>query len=136
MSELRQNSTKGTGCLIIFLASLSLYQIFFALRVFNNVGLYTGHLSMPPALQIGIAIVWAILFITALLRLVMGKSHAVGYSACLMISFVVFALLQTIFFAQADYERKRIPFLVVGTILILIAPVLLLLRRKTQGAEQ
>jgi hypothetical protein len=53
-----------------------------------------------------------------------------------MIAFILYNLLHTMIFVQADYERKRIPFLVMVTILILIAPIGVLLRRKIQGAEQ
>lgn len=136
MSESGQDSAKRSGCFILFLAILSLYQIFFAFRVFNDNGLYGNSLSLPPIVQAGLAVLWAILFLVALLGLVRGQSYAVGYSAWLMISFIVYSLLRIVFFAQADYDRQRIPFLVVGTILILIIPAWLLLRGKAQGMTQ
>jgi len=136
MSKGSQHGRKASGCLVSFIAILGLYQIFFAIRVFNDSGLYGNSLSLSPMLQIGLASVWTILFLTALLGLVRSQDHAVGYSAWLILSFIVYGLLRTSLFAQADYDRQRIPFLVMGTVLILIVPVWSLLKRKTQGTEQ
>jgi hypothetical protein len=134
MSEANPISPKRSGCLFFILAILSLYQILFAFRVLNNNGLYGDSLSLPSVLQAGLAFLWVTLFLSALLRLARGKRYTLGYSGCLILGFMIYGLLQTILFAQADYERKRIPFLVIATIVILIAPVWLLLRREKQSA--
>lgn len=136
MSEQSQNSPKRYGCLLSILAILSLYQILFAFRVLMDSGLYGDSLSLSPILQAGIAILWVILFLIALIRLARGKRYGLGYSAWLILSFIIYGALRTILFAQADYERNRIPFLAISTILILIVPVLLLLRRDNHSTEQ
>jgi putative exporter of polyketide antibiotics len=136
MSEQNQKSPKRYAYLLFILAILSLYQILFAFRVLIDRGLYGDNLSLSPVIQAGMALLWAILFLIAVLGLARGKRFGLGYSAWLIISFVVYNVLRVILFAQADYERNRIPFLVMGAIMILIIPVLVLLRRDNQSAEQ
>lgn len=128
MSDDPPELTQRPGCLIIIVALLGLYQIIFASRVLQQAHILTGH-PIPIAIQVGLAVGWALAFFVAAVGLVRGKWLALRYSGWLMVAFFAYNLLRIALFAQADYDRSRLPFLIGLTLLILVVPMLVLLRR-------
>lgn len=126
-------SKQAHGCLFILLSIFGLYQILFTFHVLLNNAVDANSVSLPPMFQASMAIAWFIAFMTALLMLGRKWRYAVRYSGWLIIGFVLSRLVQTALFAQADYDRNRLTFLIIVTLLILIVPTLLLLQGREKG---
>jgi len=75
--------------------------------------------SVPPALDIFMGIGWAVLF--ALLVRGVGRSRAGRRRAALCLGgYAAYALLRLNLFAQAGYDRGRLPFLLMMVVFILL----------------
>ena len=130
-----QPPSQGAGCLFIFTLILGLYQILFASRVLLHTGVNLDSWALSTLVQLGMAIVWSILFAYALIRIGKKQAHALRYSAWLVVIFIVTRLIQTIIFVQADYDRNRLGFLIMVTLVILAVPILLLMQQEKNGTQ-
>jgi len=136
MPERLHNSSQGRGCVMIIVTILVVFQILFITHVLIDNGVEAKLLHFPPLLQVGIAFIWLILFIYAIFRLWKKHTHAIRYSLWLIVGFIVTRLMQTVLFVQADYDRNRIGFQVVVTLMILTVPGLMLLSQYRQGTQK
>jgi len=67
--------------------------------------------------------VWAVLFCTTAYRMFRhgGRSQRLFYG--LLIAFMIYNLLRVTLFAQADYDRQRLPFLILLTAFVCSIPL-------------
>ena len=62
------------------------------------------------------------------------NGHAVRYTAWLFVLFILYSLLRLMIFAQADYDRGRLPFLVIVAALM-ISVVFRAREKKTNDSK-
>jgi hypothetical protein len=115
------HSPKRAGCLLFFLTILGLFQILFAFRVLEDSVIY-GEMSISPVFHVGVSMIWLVIIIWSVWAIIRKQSLESGVST--IIAYLVFRLLQGIFFAQADYDRNRIPFSLLVMVTLLLIPLL------------
>lgn len=120
MNNIFNLSRKG-GCLLLLLSILGLFQIVLAFRVLEDSAIY-GELSFAPGLQIGVSLIWLAIIVWTAQAVFRKRSYDLGIGT--IIAYLVFRLLQGIFFVQADYDRNRIPFLLLVMVSLLLIPLL------------
>ena len=130
-----QPPSQGAGCLFIFTLILGLYQILFASRVLLHTGFNLDSWSLSAFIQLIMAILWVGLFVHALIKMGKNRPNALRYSSWLIVIFVFSRLIQTILFVQADYDRNRLGFLIMVTLVILAVPILLLMQQEKNGTQ-
>ncbi|RMG89888.1 MAG: hypothetical protein D6712_00885 [Chloroflexi bacterium] len=122
--------------LIYLTTSLALYQGIYGVRT----GLYWQ--TFPPsvhsvmAISGVLAVLWALLFIWLTVQFWQRRENAAKYTLICGIGFLVYVVLRLAIFAQADYDRGRLPFLFLGTALLMISgPVVVVWRNKSQTTK-
>ncbi|MGB1286295.1 MAG: hypothetical protein ACPG7F_07180 [Aggregatilineales bacterium] len=112
------------GCVAwaLFLTVIfALFQITNAFTVLQHPEAITAFVSSPVWLNSTLSLLWAGLFGFAALRLVRMRQNAIGYTVRLFMLFAAYSLLRLILFTQADYDRNRLPFLIIIVLMLLIA---------------
>jgi len=135
MTTPSDSSSDRPGCLIFITAILGVYQIIFAFRVLQQADILSES-SLPVAMQVTVATVWAVGFLLATVGLVRHNRLALRYSGWLIVTFILYNLLRVVAFAQADYDRQRLPFLMILTLIILIVPLVILLQRGSDDIQK
>lgn len=120
------------GCWLPIVAFLGLYQIIFSLRVLQQHGTLGITSSVPPALEAGISLIWGVVFVILVLGLLQRRLWAGRWVSWLIVGFISYKVAYIVLFAQADYDRGRVPFLLVTTSLILIIPLVIAIRDARQ----
>jgi hypothetical protein len=97
-----------------------------------------AQVRVPVALDVTGGVVWALVFTLVTVWLARSDARAGRLAAWALIAFSIYMLSRLLLFTQADYDRQRLPFLLVicgGTMLI---PVLYLIRaaQKTIAARK
>jgi hypothetical protein len=106
---------------------LALFQILTAFQVLQLPGAVASALSIPVIVQIGLSAGWALLFFIAARSLYSRHPRSVRRAVGLISGFMLYSLLRLVIFARADYDRARLPFLIIATVLLLAFPVLWLI---------
>lgn len=124
--------------LILVCLILALFQIITALAVLQLPDAVAPAVSIPGMLQVVLSACWALVFFTVAVRLFYRKRRSVWQAGGWMVLFVLYSLLRLVVFARADYDRERLPFLIIITVLLLALPVwrLLRLQRDAQPTEE
>lgn len=135
MPSQQQHPSRNYGCMLFFVISLGVYQILFVSRVLLHTGVTFDSWSLASLTQVSIASLWVILFTHAAIRMGKKQPYALRYSGWLIVSFILSRLIQTALFVQADYDRNRLGFLVVITLVILAVPILLLIQQRENGTQ-
>lgn len=120
--------------LIFLCAILALFQITNALAVLQLPGVVASAVSIPGVLQVVLSAGWALLFLIAAVSLVTRKHAGPRLAGGLFLAFVMYSLLRLVIFARADYDRERLPSLLIVTVLLLALPVGLLFRASARHA--
>lgn len=84
--------------------------------------------SLPLPLDIIAGTLWAAAFALVAAALLRRHPRAKVFLAWLVIGFMVYSLGRLAVFTRADYDRQRLPFLVVATIVVAMALVAYLVR--------
>ena len=127
-----QPSSPRRWRLIVLTAALALFQAVAAARTFTVPPQLTAQLSLPLPLEFVAGLWWALLFTFITVNLVQTRSQAVRWTGWALAGFIVYSFVRLLLFTQADYDRERLPFLLVLTLLSVIV-VALLLRRPRHG---
>lgn len=92
-----------------------------------------SQLSLTQPTLIATALLWSVVFGWAFLQCMGGKKRALNRALWVICGFMFYSTGRLVIFARADYDRQRLPFLVVSTLLlgIIFAGLGWLLRRKT-----
>lgn len=104
--------------LITLTIALTLLQIFSLRQVLNRPERLAQLLSLSPAIEVGAGLIWGVIFSGCVLKLVQGAPNALGYTWLAIGGFALYSLIRLMFFARADYDRERLPFLIVITLCI------------------
>jgi hypothetical protein len=134
----RQTEPSGCSCgLIVLTGLLALYQVGAALQAMRLTDEMVSVVSLSPPLEFVAGILWALIFIAAFFGLLQGRQRAVRFAGLSIIGFATYSALRLLLFARADYDRQRLPILLVTTALMLIIPAAYLLRPdfKSQRME-
>ena len=124
--------------LILLTSLLTLFQIGSAMRVLQLPGDLAGQISLSLPLELAASLVWALVFGWLTLTLVQNKEHALGYSGWGLVAFVIYSVARLLIFAQADYDRQRLPFALAAAVILSAILNMALLRpaRKRPEAEE
>lgn len=115
--------------LMTLLGILLLFQLSAAARALQVPPELAVQVSLPMPLQFVAGILWAVASLVILVRLWQRRPGSAQIAGWLIIAFCIYSLLRLLLFTQADYDRGRLPFLMVLTIIILLLPVIGLIRR-------
>lgn len=132
----RMSTRQSSGCLLMFVIGLCLYQIFVLIHVLQIEETIRTALIPSVPVQIGLGILWLMLLGQTAIGLVIKQALALRYGGWIVIAYVIYRLGYVILFVQADYNRNRLPFLILFTILVLIVPIMTLLHREGQINKQ
>ena len=108
--------------LITLLAALGLYQAGVALHALRVPPELVAQVHLPLALDFVAGVLWALLFILGAVNLV--QKRPASYNVRVISGFIVYSVVRLGLFAQADYDRQRLPFLLVVFILAITAALL------------
>ena len=133
MSKFHLPFSKRGGTLLFFLTILAVFQIVFAFRVLEDSTMY-GESSISPAVHVGMSLVWLVIILSAAYAVHRNKAYELGVNT--IIAYLVFRLLQVMFFAEADYDRNRIPFLLLVMFFLLLIPLLRWLMRSGSHTQR
>lgn len=84
--------------------------------------------SIPRPLDAAAGAGWAVIFVLAAWTLLRRHPRGAVFLAWAIIGFLIYSLGRLAVFARADYDRQRLPFLVLATIIVMMAPVAYLIR--------
>jgi hypothetical protein len=113
-------------------AAMTLFQAGAALRALALPPVPT--LSLLPALEFVAAALWMGVFLLLTLK-VWNKRHAAARRmAWALIAWMGYSLLRIVVFARADYDRGRIPFLVIAVVVCSALILTIMLRQKHRDA--
>jgi hypothetical protein len=113
---------------VVFTAVLALIEAGAAVEALRMPAELAAQVSVPVALEVIGGVVWALVFAVVTFRLARRDARAGLLTAWALIAFSIYTVARLLLFTQADYDRQRLPFLLVicgGTMLI---PVLYLIR--------
>jgi hypothetical protein len=106
--------------LMLVVALLALMQIVFVIRVLQLPGELASQVNLRIPLEFVAGILWAGVFGFCTLTLVRNRLYALRYTGWALLGFLVYSVARLFIFAQADYDRQRLSFLLVLTIVILV----------------
>lgn len=104
--------------LTIILGLLALMQIGNILYLLQLEPELAQALSLSRPIAIAFGILWAGLFVWGISGLMRSRNH--NRAGMIAIGFIVYSVARLAIFAEADYDRERVPFLVVGSALIIL----------------
>lgn len=99
--------------LIILTCIMMLYQIVWIGRVLSLPDNLKERISLVVPLEVAISILFVTLFTYGLRALIVRTTYAVRYTIVILGLLIGYSLLRLILFAEADYDRQRLPFLVI-----------------------
>jgi hypothetical protein len=114
--------------LLVLMCLLAVFQANAALRVLSVPDTLAAQINLPLPLQFVVGALWALVSLTVGTMLWRRKPGAARLAVWLCFAFSIYSLLRLFLFTQADYDRGRLPFLVVLTVLILFLPAVWLIR--------
>lgn len=107
--------------LITLLIALGLYQAGVALQALRVPPELAAQVHLPLALDFVAGVLWALLFSLGAVNLIQKRP---AYTVRVVSGFIVYSVVRLALFAQADYDRQRLPFLLVVFILAITAALL------------
>ena len=99
--------------LIAFTCLMMLYQIAWMLNVLQLPDDLKAQISLSVPLEVIVSLVIVILFTFGLYALVAKREWAIRYTIGVFGLQIGYTLLRLILFADADYDRQRLPFLLI-----------------------
>jgi cytochrome bd-type quinol oxidase subunit 2 len=119
--------------LIILAGLLALFQAGAAWQAVTTPAELAARVSLPPGLQFVAGGLWALLFGFITVTLIQNRLRTIQPVLWTLAAFVGYSVLRLALFAQADYDRARLPFL--WGILLLVSAIAAAswLRRQSHG---
>ncbi|MBI5670065.1 MAG: hypothetical protein HZC41_18880 [Chloroflexi bacterium] len=114
--------------LIALALLLAVFQAGAAWRALTVPADLATQISLPLSLEVLASATWAVAAALVALGLLHRHPRAGAYTAWLVIGFTGYSLARLAVFVRADYDRQRLPFLVVATIVVVMVPVAYLIR--------
>jgi uncharacterized membrane protein YhaH (DUF805 family) len=103
---------------MVITIALSLFQFVAAIRTLQLPDDLPVSLLIP--LEVAAGFSWGLLFALATVALILYKPYAARFALWLTLSFLVYSVIRLTLFAQSDYDRQRLPFLIVTLFVIII----------------
>lgn len=143
MEDQTPSPPQHSGCsryvLPLLTFALALFQAGAAYRAITTPPQLAAVVALPLTLEVVLSGLWTLLFSYTTFTLIRQKSRAVYRAIMLMSVFIIYSVARLILFVRADYDRQRLPFLLILVILTLIFPAIYLIRRRdgdTHGNKQ
>jgi hypothetical protein len=131
------NPTRRPRWLIILTLLLSIFQIGSATRVLQIPADVAAQIHLILPLEFIASAVWAILAALVMVGLFQRWQRAQLYATILLVAFTLYSLVRLALFAQADYDRERLPFLfAVGSVFIIITLVYIVRLARARTTEK
>ncbi len=124
----------GTWWLCAVTAALALFQAAAALRALRLPAGLAAVVSLPGGLALLGAGAWALLFALLTVNLWRLRPRAVRQTAWAVIAFAIYSAARLVVYARADYDRQRLPVVLLALGLVCVVPALYLLRRPSKQA--
>ncbi len=105
--------------LIVVAALLALIQASAAWRALHVHDALAAQVSLLPGLEAAAGAGWALAAAWVTVMLLRRRPRARWYATGLLAGFALYSLGRLAVFAQADYDRQRLPFLAVATVAVL-----------------
>lgn len=110
--------TKRPIWLIILTCFILLYQIFWFISVLQLPDDLKTKISLSIPYEMIVSFVVVIFFMNGLRALILTRSWAIGYTIGGIIFLWAMILLRLIVFVEADYDRQRLPFLIMTFVMV------------------
>lgn len=110
--------TKRAIWLIILTCFILLYQIFWFVSVLQLSDDLKTKVSLSIPYEMIVSLVIVLFFMNGLRALILTRSWAIGYTIGGIIFLWATVLLRLIVFAEADYDRQRLPFLLMAFVIV------------------
>ena len=127
------DSPRYSRWLILLTGLLALYQVGAALWILGQPPAVIASLNWPPLLGVLLAGVWALIFTTLTYNLLRSRPGAGPYVMLALVGFLVYHAARLLLLAEADYDRQRLPFLLIGISALIVLPLAYWLRRTLHG---
>lgn len=114
--------------------ALALAQGIWAVRVLSLDTALQAQISLHPPFEFLTGTAWAVVFGSAAWRVARRRPFALRFALISMGGFALFSALRLLIWAQADYDRHRLPFLWI-TLALAGLMTLVLHRRKSTVVE-
>lgn len=114
--------------LIVVVLLLAAFQAGAAWRALTVPTELAAQVSLALPLEFVTSAAWAVAAALVAVALLRRHPRAGVFAAWLVIGFMSYSLGRLAVFARADYDRQRLPFLVVATIVVVMVPVAYLIR--------
>jgi hypothetical protein len=112
-------------------AALALFQAGAALRTLRLPPELAAGVSVPGTLALAGAGAWALIFALLTVTLWRLRPRAVRQTAWALIAFAAYSAARLAVYAQADYDRQRLPVALLALAVCAAVPALYLLRRPS-----
>jgi len=106
------NENRNSRWLTLLIAFMTLVQAGGLIRTMQRSEALSTQLTLSRPLEIAAGLVWLTVFGWLLWALIRNRPHAQFRAVIGVIGFIAYSVLRLFIFAQADYDRQRIPFLV------------------------
>jgi FtsH-binding integral membrane protein len=103
---------------------LALVQVGAAVRVLQLPPDVVDSLNLPASIQFAAGVIWALVFAAGAVSLWRRGQTALKRALWLLVVFMIYSAVRLAIFAQADYDRQRLPF-VLGLAALLLTAVAL-----------
>jgi hypothetical protein len=110
------NTVKRPRRLLLIALTLAVVHAVGVARALQSAPVPADQVSLLPALEFIAAALWALLFALVALRLwrrLPGARRLFGWAG---IGWIVYSVARLALFARADYDRQRLPFLILAAI--------------------
>jgi hypothetical protein len=131
MAQNISHPAQSAGCshwLAALTGLLALVQVGAALHALQIRPELAAQVSLSMPLEIAASLIWALLSAVVTFALLRRQPRAIHYTAWLLIGFTVYSLGRLALLAQADYDRQRLPFLAVASLVLLLIPTAYVVR--------
>jgi D-alanyl-lipoteichoic acid acyltransferase DltB (MBOAT superfamily) len=122
--------TRRNRPLLALMLLLTLFQAGAAVRSLQTPPALAATVRLPIALNLVMSLIWSLLAATVFLLLWTRRSRAPAYAAALLLGFILYSAARLALFTQADYDRGRLPVLVVVSLVLACIPGIMLLRYR------
>lgn len=121
--------------LIVLMVSLALFQAGAAVRALQIPATLATQVKLVPAIEVTAGALWAGGAAFLALALWQRRPRAARQSMWLLVGFSIYSLFRLFLFTQADYDRGRLPFLVMAALIGLALMAAGTLRPKIRAME-
>jgi len=122
---------------IIITCFILLYQIVWLVSVLQLPDDLKNQISLSVNLEIGISVLIVTFFTFGLRALILTRKWAIKYTVVGIVILWMTILLRVIVFAEADYDRQRLPFLLFITVVVcglgVLSSIVKTIHKSTKG---